>query len=81
MSEARLRAIERGRPHWTAAFSQIEAWINNRPASTAASSEPGSENSSIADSGDDFSFQNPVLSTKGSVFGAFEMHESILGHN
>ena len=38
----RLRSIQRGREHWTAAFPQIEAWITNRPASTAASLEPDS---------------------------------------
>ena len=60
-----------------AAFPQIEAWITNRPASTAASSEPGSEISSLVDSGDDFSINNQIISTTGSVFGDFEVHESI----
>ena len=39
----RLRSIQRGRQHWTSAFPQIEAWITNRPASTAASLEPDSQ--------------------------------------
>ena len=56
LGDARTRAIQWGMPHWTSAFPQIEAWSRptNRPASVAAS-EPGSEVSSIADSGDDFS--------------------------
>ena len=54
LGDARTRAFQRGKPHWTTAFSQIEAWITNRPASVAAS-EPLSEVSSVADSGDDFS--------------------------
>ena len=29
LSDARLRAIRRERPHWTTAFPQIEAWIAN----------------------------------------------------
>ena len=74
--DARTRAIQRDKPHWTSAFSQIEAWITNRPASVTAS-EPGSELSSVADSGDDFSSINQVVSTKGSVAGDFEVHESI----
>ena len=44
-------SIQQGRQHWMAAFPQ--AWITNRPASTAASSKPGSEISSLVDSGDD----------------------------
>ena len=54
LGDARMRAFQRGKPHWTTAFSQIEAWITNRPTSVAAS-EPLSEVSSVADSGDDFS--------------------------
>ena len=76
LGDARTRAIQQGKQHWTSAFSQIEAWITNRPASIAAS-EPGSEFSSIADSGDDFCTINQFVSTKGSVVGDFEVHESI----
>ena len=69
LSDARLRAIQRERPHWTTAFPQIEAWIANRPASAAGSYEPGSEINSIADSGDVFSVHNHIIGTKGSVYG------------
>ena len=55
-----MRAIRRGRQHWTSAFLCLEAWIT-KPASTAASSEPGSEISSLVDSGDDLS-ENLVVS-------------------
>ena len=54
LGDARLRSIQRGRQHWTSAFPQIEAWITNQPASTAASSELRSKLSSLVDSGDDF---------------------------
>ena len=67
LSDARLRSIQRGRQHWTAAFFQFEALITNRPASTAASSGPGSEISSV----DDFSIHNQGISTKGPVYGDF----------
>ena len=77
LGDARTRAIQRGQPHWTSAFPQIEAWITSRPASVAASSEPGSEISSVADSGDDFSAINQTVSTKGFVLGDFEVHKSI----
>ena len=77
MNDARLMAIQQGKPYWTSVFPQIEAWITNRPASTAASSEPVSEISSKAHRGDDFSTINQIVSTKGSVFDIFEMHESI----
>ena len=70
-------AIQQGKPYWTSVFPQIEAWITNRPASTAASSEPVSEISSKAHRGDDFSTIDQIVSTKGSVFDIFEMHESI----
>ena len=73
---ARWRAIQRGRRHWTVAFPQIEAWITNQPASIAASSEPGSKISSIADSADHFSVHNQIISTEGSVYGDFEVQES-----
>ena len=48
--DARLRTIRRGRQHWTSAFPYIEVWVTNKPASTASSSEPGSEISSFVDS-------------------------------
>ena len=51
--DARLRATQRGKQHWTFAFPHLEAWLASRPASTAASSEPGSEVSSMMGSGDD----------------------------
>ena len=75
LGDARTRAFQWGEPHWTSAFSQIEAWITNRPASVAAS-KPGSEVSSIADSGVDFSAANQVVSTKGTLWD-FEVHDSI----
>ena len=53
--DARLRTTQRGRQHWTSAFPSIEAWIMTKPASGAASSEPGSEIFSFMDSGDDLS--------------------------
>ena len=52
--DARARASQRGRQHWTSAFSQLEAWILSRPALSATSSGPASEFSSVV-SGDDFS--------------------------
>ena len=39
--DARTKASQWGRPYWTSAFPQIEAWITTRTASIAAS-EPGS---------------------------------------
>ena len=57
LGDARTRAIQRGKPHWTSAFSQIEAWITNRPASVAAS-ETGSGLSSIGDSANDLSISH-----------------------
>ena len=45
--DARARASQRGRQHWTAAFPQLEAWI-------LSSSGPASEISSLV-SGDDIS--------------------------
>ena len=76
LGDARTRAIQQGKPHLTSAFPQMEAWITNQPASVAAS-EHGSEVSSIADSGGDFSTVSQIVSTKGSVLGDFEVHESI----
>ena len=54
MVDARARASQRGRQHWTAAFPQLKAWIMSRPALSASSSGPASEISSLV-SGDDFS--------------------------
>ena len=56
-------------------FPQIEAWITNKPASTAASSEPEYEISFIVDSGDNSSVHNLIISIKKSVYGDFEVHE------
>ena len=52
--DARARASQRGRHHWTSAFSKLEAWILSRPALSTTSSGPASEISSLV-SGDDFS--------------------------
>ena len=52
--DARARASQRGRQHWTAALPQLEAWIMSRPALSASSSGPASEISPLV-SGDDFS--------------------------
>ena len=49
--DARARASQRGRQHWTAAFPRLEAWILARPAS-ASSSRPASEISSLVGEGD-----------------------------
>ena len=49
--DARARASQRGRQHWTAAFPRLEAWILSRPVS-ASSSGSASEISSLA-GGDD----------------------------
>ena len=32
LGDAKTRAVQQGKLHWTSAFSQIEAWITNRPA-------------------------------------------------
>ena len=50
--DARFRATHEGEATLTSAFSHLEAWLASRPASTAASSEPGSEISSMMGSGD-----------------------------
>ena len=52
--DARARDSQRGRQHWTSAFSQLEAWIMSRRALSASSSGPASEISFLV-SGDDFS--------------------------
>ena len=49
--DARARASQRGRQHWSAAFPRLEAWILSRPVS-ASSSGPTSEISSQAGEGD-----------------------------
>ena len=49
--DARARASQRGRQHWTAAFPRLEAWILARPVS-ASSSGPASEISSLFGEGD-----------------------------
>ena len=58
--DARARASQRGRQHWTAAFPRLKAWILSRPVS-ASSSGPASEISSQA-GGDDFD-DNLLVST------------------
>ena len=45
--DARVRASQRGRQHWSAAFPRLKAWILSRPVS-ASSSGPTSEISSQA---------------------------------
>ena len=40
--DARLRAVQRGKQHWSSDIPHLEAWLTSRPASTATS-EPGSE--------------------------------------
>ena len=60
LADARARASQRGKEHWTAAFPQLEVWITSRPAS-ASSSGPASEISSLV-SGDDFG-DNLLVST------------------
>ena len=56
--DARARASQRGRQHWTAAFPRLEAWILSRPVS-ASSSGPASEISSLVGE-DDFEDNLPV---------------------
>ena len=58
--DARARASQRGRQHWTAAFPRLEAWILSRQVS-ASGSGPVSEISSLV-SGDDFD-DNLLVST------------------
>ena len=48
--DATVRASQRGRQHWSAAFPRLEAWILSRPVS-ASSSGPTSEISSQAGEG------------------------------
>ena len=63
--DARLRATQRGKQHWSSAFPHHEAWLASRPAFTAAS-EPGSEVSSMMGSGDDVS-DKLVISMTGPL--------------
>ena len=58
--DARARASQRGRQHWSAAFPRLEAWILSRPVS-ASSSGPTSEISSQA--GEDDFTDNLLVST------------------
>ena len=58
--DARVRASQRGRQHWTAAFPRLEAWILSRPVS-ASSSGPASEISSLV--GEDNFDDNLLVST------------------
>ena len=58
--DARLRATQRGKQHWSSALPHLEAWLASRPASIAAS-EPGYEVSSMMGSGDE------VISTTGPL--------------
>ena len=58
--DARARASQQWRQHWTAAFPRLEEWILFRPVS-ASSSGPASEISSQA-GGDDFD-DNLLVST------------------
>ena len=58
--DARARASQQGRQHWTAAFPRLEAWILSRPVS-ASSSGPASEISSLG--GGDDSDDNLLVST------------------
>ena len=55
-----MRASQRGRQHWTAAFPRLEAWILSRPVS-ASSSGPASEVSSLV--GEDDFDDNLLVST------------------
>ena len=66
--DARLRATQRGKQHWSSAFPHLKAWLASRPASTA-SSEPGSEVSSMMGSGDE------VISTTGPLVEDFMVQE------
>ena len=52
--DTRAKASQRGRQHWTSAFSKLEVWILSRPALSTTSSGPALEISSLV-SGDDFS--------------------------
>ena len=64
-----------GKQHWTSAFSHLEAWLASRPASAAGSSKPGSEISSVMDSGDDVS-DKLVISTTDPLVEDLVVQES-----
>ena len=63
--DARARASQRGRQHWSAAFPRIEAWILSKPVS-ASGSGPASEISSQA--GEDDFEDNLLVSTPNQQF-------------
>ena len=75
LADARTKASQRGKPYWTSAFPQIEAWITRRTASIATS-QPGSEFSSLADS-DTCSSAQQNIGTEGSIVGDLKVQESI----
>ena len=58
--DARARAIQRRRQHWSAAFPRLEAWILSKPVS-ASGCGPASEISSQAGEGD---FKDNILVSK-----------------
>ena len=81
--DTRLRAVQRGKQHWSSAFPHLEAWLTSRPASTAAS-EPGSEVSSMMGSRDEiFSTTGPlaedlvVQGNNGVSYNMADAHESL----
>ena len=57
LGDARARASQRGRQHWSAAFPRLEGWILSKPVSTS-SSGAASEISSQAGEGD---FEDNIL--------------------
>ena len=63
--DARARASQRGRQHWSAAFPRLEAWILSKPVSTSGSG-PASEISSQA--GEDDFEDNLLVSTPNQQF-------------
>ena len=63
--DARARASQRGRQHWSAAFPRLEAWILSKPVSTSGSG-PASEISSQA--GEDDFEDNLLVSTPNKQF-------------
>ena len=64
--DARLRAVQRGKQHWSSAFPHLEAWLTSRPAS--AGTEPGSEVSSMMGSGDE------IIGTTGPLAEDLMVH-------
>ena len=63
--DARARASQRGRQHWSAAFPRLEVWILSKPVS-ASGSGPNSEISSQA--GEDDFKDNLLVSTPNQQF-------------